>query len=198
MSIRSVSLIVAGLTANTLAGPVPVDSGVVAQTEVIGFEDFQTGSSVSFLDFGAVTATVTYENPTRNMIFEHHDGYGAVTYAGDKAWKISGGEVIIDFGDASLTHFGFWYSDLEWATLRVTAGDTVVDLNDSNSRNPKWFEIATEEGQTFQSVSLEFIGHQNDGVGLDGLTVGLASVPNPPVGVGIVLAGAFAARRRRR
>jgi len=194
MSIRSITA-AAVCTATTLASAAVV-LDPATDTAMQDFEGLAAGQRVTTIDFGSVTAAVTHNGRT-NGLYSVHDGYGAVAADGQMFWKLAGGTATLDFGDAELTAFGFWYSDLEWATLRVTAGSRVVDLTDSNSRRPKRFDIAAVEGETFSTVSLEFIGHQNDGIGFDGLSIQSLDVP-APAGVAALGLATLAASRRRR
>ncbi|MEM7756237.1 MAG: hypothetical protein AAF297_11440 [Planctomycetota bacterium] len=178
------------------AGPV-FSEAEMASLDRVGFENADVGAAVISLDFGNVAATVSQTGGEINRIYRQHDGHGAVSGEGELFWKLLGGRTDIDFGGVELEAFGFWYSDLEWDTLRITAGESVFDLVDSNSRNPKWFEIESTPGQTFSMVSLEFFGPRRDGVGFDGLTARVATIPSPTPAAALAVAGVLVAGRRR-
>ena len=196
MTTKTTAAAILAVSAAVASGDVILNDGAV--TGSYGFEDLSAGHRVTTLDFGAISAEVTHTNGRTNRVFSGRDGHGAVAADGDMFWKLAGGTVEIDFGAAALSEFGFWYSDLEWATLRVTAGSRVVDIQDRNPNTPKRFDISALGGETFSSVTLEFVGHQNDGVGFDGMTVTRASVPAPSAAAALAVTGLVASRRRRR
>jgi len=164
----------------------------------VGFEDVSVGEAINEIDFGAgITASVSTSNNVANEVFAETDGYGAVQAEGERFWKLSGGETVLDFGQAELSAFEFMYSDLEWTTLAMDFGDTgTVELRDSNSGSPKLFGFQAEDGETFSTVSLRWRGRQNDGVGFD--SVGVAGIPTPGSMGLLAAAGGLALVRRRR
>lgn len=213
-TIHAAALTISALTAPVLAGPVltPIDAGpsapirgVVSITEsadrlvslALGFEDSRVGTKVSALDFGDIAASVTHAGG-HNQIHRRHDGHGAVAAEGDHFWKVIGGSMVLDFGEERLTGISFWYSDLEWATLRVRFDDDAFSLKDSNSRDPRFFSYTAAEGVDFSRVSFEWVGHNNDGIGFDGFSVSRATIPAPAGALALTALAACATIRRRR
>lgn len=162
-----------------------------------GFEDRDAGTSVSSIDFGFdLIASVTTSNNIANRIFSVTDGHGAVAAEGDKFWKLAGGTTTLDFGETKLRGIEFMYSDLEWTTLSFAFdnGDTFT-FNDSNSGNPRLLGFAGSRDNPFQSVSITWVGTQNDGVGIDQLAI--APVPAPTGLAALAPLALFGLRRRR-
>ena len=162
-----------------------------------GFEDRQAGTTVSSIDFGFdLIASVTTSNNISNHIFSVTDGYGAVAAEGDKFWKLAGGTTTLDFGQTKLRGIEFMYSDLEWTTLSFEFDNgNSFTFRDSNSMDPRLLGFAGTRDNPFQSVSITWVGTQNDGVGIDQLAI--APVP-APAGLAALAPLALLGTRRRR
>ncbi len=213
-TIHASALAISILSAKALAGPVltPIESGPSAPargsititesadrlaSSALGFEDYRVGAKVTALDFGDVAASVTHAG-RHNKIHRLHDGHGAVAAEGDNFWKVIGGSMTLDFGTERLSGISFWYSDLEWATLRIRFDDDAFDLRDSNSRDPRFFSYTAAQGADFSRVNFEWIGHSNDGIGFDGFSVTRATIPAPAGALALTALAACATIRRRR
>jgi hypothetical protein len=163
-----------------------------------GFEGYQAGAPVQQLMFGDISATVTFGNtsPLYNQIIQGGDGLGVVAHEGDNTWRLSANMVQIDFGDARLSQFGFYYSDLEWSSLKLTFGAVgSTTLEDWNSYNSAFFAYTTAPGHAFGSVTMEW-SDDTDGVGFDNMFVAL--VPAPGAVAMVAIAGGLPLLRRKR
>lgn len=162
------------------------------------FEQHADNDAISRIDFGnGVIADITTNGNPYNSIFDTHDGHGAVSADGSKAWKIgNGASYTFDFGTTSLNAFGFWYSDLEWSDMDITFdnGDA-FRLSDNNSMNAKFWGYRAEPGQGFSTVTFDFT-NGGDGVGIDGMFV--QAVPAPAsIAIGTAAIALACGRRRR-
>lgn len=160
-----------------------------------GFESSALGTPPSLLAFpDGTTASVTASQVIENLVLERTDNHGAVTSEGARFWKLRGGTTTLTFS-APISEFGFWYSDLEHATLRLTFGTAgQIDLTDHNPGAPTFLGFRTE-AEPFNTVEIAWLNANGDGIGLDGLYAVAAPAPAPPV---LALLGLAAIRRRRR
>jgi hypothetical protein len=164
-----------------------------------GFEDFAVGAPVQTIQFGDVAATVSFSGraPLTNQIVHGADGFGAVAYEGDQFWRLRADRVHLNFGEARLTQFGFFYSDLEWSDLKLTFGHlegsyTLTDWNDGTN---SFFSYTAAPGEVFGSVTIEWTD-DTDSVGFDNMFVTLVPTPGA-VAMVAVAGGLFLSRRRR-
>lgn len=170
-------------------------------THLESFESMDANAgAVGSLDFGgATTAEVSTFGAHENTVMDGKDGYGAVAMGGAGGghfWKLRAGTTSIGF-DSSWDAFGFWYSDLEGATLIITPeGQSGIALDDNNSGTNHFFGFVSDT--PFSSVSIRWSGGSGDGVGFDDVVVGRVSVPSPG-SIGLTAAGVLglAVPRRR-
>lgn len=163
-----------------------------------GFENFTVGSPVHALQFGDVSATVSFSGrpPITNQIVHQQDGFGAIAHEGDQFWRLRSDRMRIDFGEARITQFGFFYSDLEWSDLKLTFGHVgSYTLSDWNDGTNSFFSYTAAPGESFGSVTIEWTD-DTDSVGFD--TMFVTFVPTPgAVAMVAVASGLFLTRRRR-
>lgn len=172
----------------------------LAGVHVESFESMRANQgAVSSLGFGgAATAAVSTFGAYENSIMDGTDGYGAVAMGGAGGghfWKLRAGTTSVEF-DSSWDGFGFWYSDLEGATLVVTPeGQPGISLDDNNSGTNRFFGFVADT--PFSSVSIRWSGDSGDGVGFDDVVVGRLSVPSPG-SMGLVAMGVLGMTLPRR
>ena len=159
--------------------PVSFSSGL-AETHVESFESMGSGAVASLSFGGAMAASATTVGAFENTVLDNSDGFGAVSLGPGKFWKLRAGTTTIDFG-STWDAFGFWYSDLEGATLMVSVPDLglTTALDDDNSGVNHFFGVRSDA--PFSSVTIAWSGNSGDGVGLDDMVVGRA-VPAPGSG----------------
>ena len=154
-------------------------NAALGETHVESFESMAREAVGSISFGGAMTAEVSASGTAENTVMDGVDGYGAVAMGGPDGgqfWKLRAGVTVIDLG-SPWDAFGFWYSDLEGATLMITAGDEPsVALDDNNSGTNHFFGLLADA--PFSSVSIAWSVSNGDGVGLDDMVVGRRSVPN--------------------
>lgn len=171
--------------------------------QVIDFEQHVIGEAFGDLTLDSgLSLSVETANVRTNRVFNNHDGHGAIGADNSNFLKLAGGTTTFNFNQI-VTGVSFQYSDLEWAAVTVYAdGDPAnsLTLEKTGGRNLTFFGMGSEEG--FASITLAWSGRQNDGVGLDNLTVyaGSASSSIPATGAGATLMSAMilACGRRRR
>lgn len=151
--------------------------GAIDAPRVESFE--HAGATNDALDFGdGWSGSVIASTARTDHLFTHTDGYGAIASHGDRAWKLLGGATTIAFSESFGGALGFDFSDLESATLRVSFESDGVHTVDLTERNPHGHAFVGFAGSApIRSVTLEFVGHQNDGVGFDAFIAG--RIPSP-------------------
>lgn len=163
------------------------------------FESDSPGSTITQLDFGSGLIADVTSTARHNRVHDTTDGYGAVAADGSYFWKLLGGSTTLSFNQP-ISGLDFWYSDLEWATLRLSFGPETIDIIDNNPNAPEFFSWDSSSGPV-TSLTLDWIGHQGDGVGFDAFAVRTAAasqVPAPNAATMILVGGlAITARRRR-
>jgi len=151
----------------------------LGQMHLESFESMGLAPVDSLAFGGAVTAEVSTSGTQENSVMNGVDGYGAVAMGGPNGgqfWKLRAGTTVIDLG-AAWDGFGFWYSDLEGATLIITPGaQQSVALDDNNSGANHFFGVLGDE--PFSSVSIAWTVHSGDGIGIDDMVVGRLNVPS--------------------
>jgi hypothetical protein len=150
----------------------------LGESHVESFETMGPGPVGSLTFGGAMTADVSTSGVQENAVLTNADGFGAVAMGGTgKFWKLRAGITTIDLG-APWHAFGFWYSDLEGATLIVTPGGHAgVSLDDNNAHTNHFFGLSSD--QAFSSVTIAWSVSNGDGIGIDDIVVGRMNVPGP-------------------
>jgi|GEM_PF-3256837 len=174
----------AGIVPSMLAGATP-----------LGFESSPLDAPPPLLSFpDGTTASITAIQVLESVVLESTDGHGAVPSEGSRFWKLRGGTTTLAFS-TPISEFGFWYSDLEHATLRLSFGPGgQVELTDHNPGSPTFFGFRSDAGP-FSTVGIEWLNANGDGIGLDGVYA--VPMPAPPVLAALGLA-ALSIRRRGR
>jgi hypothetical protein len=158
--------------------PAAFSAGLL-ETHVESFESMGSGSVGSLGFGGAITAPVT-SSATENAILAGADGLGAVSMGPGQFWKLKGGATTINLGSA-WDGFGFWYSDLEAATLIITLPELSfsAQLDDNNPNVNHFFGVRSDT--PFSRVTIAWSVVSGDGVGFDDVIVGRV-VPAPGSG----------------
>lgn len=168
---------------------------------VEAFESLALGAPpTSFVIDSALQASIVTSGAMENRVESLADGYGAVAADGDRFWKLRGGSATISLAGPVVNAFGFHYSDLEQATLRISALNGAFqpfDLDDDNTSVNHF--IGVIGGAGIDAVRIEWLASHGDGVGIDGLRFGHAAVIPTPRSISLGLAGfAVLAWPRRR
>ncbi|MEM7754429.1 MAG: cadherin domain-containing protein [Planctomycetota bacterium] len=149
--------------------------GVPAVSIGNGFEDIEPGVNPASIDFGGISATVTQTGVIESEVLEHTDGYGAYSTEGTHFWKIRGGETTLEF-DQPLSTIELSYTDFDrWTDIEIKAGDQVVTLDDAGSARDGTITISAPSGESFTSLTFEWIDNDRDGLGIDDMTLTPAS-----------------------
>jgi hypothetical protein len=171
------------------------------RVHIDGFDAMVVGDAPNFLTFdGFITADVHASGASENLVVLHADGHGALAADGDRFWKLRGGTTTLTLSGLAVNAFGFFYSDLEQATLRISSVDGVfdpVDLDDDNAGVNRFFGLRADG--PIGAVTIKWMSSSGDGVGIDGLRFGHAAVIPAPRSLPLGLAGMaiFAWPRRR-
>lgn len=155
--------------------PVAWSTGL-AETHVESFESM--GHKVTELTFdGSLSASVTITRPTKSKVIADTDGKGAVSMGAGNFWSLKDGTTTIDLGSV-WDAFGFWYSDLEVATLIVSLPELSFNtqLTDNNPDVNHFFGIRSDT--PFSRITIAWSGVSGDSVGFDDMKVGRI-VPAP-------------------
>jgi len=165
------------------------------------FESLALGAPPAGFAFDStLQAGVATSGAMENRIEHLTDGHGAIAADGDRFWKLRGGSATISLSGPAVNAFGFHYSDLEQATLRVSALNGAFqpfDLDDDNSDANHFIGVIGTAD--IDAVRIEWMASHGDGVGIDGLRFGHAAVIPTPRSITLGLAGfaLFAWPRRR-
>jgi len=158
----------------------PTFQATLTDWQVESFESEPAGFSIVSLSVGTLRTPWTVTSTAReNEVIDTTDGHGAIAHDGSKFWKLRAGVTRIDFGGELVSAFGFHYSDLEGADIRITLhGDTDQEyvLDDRNPNETDFLGLLSDE--RFSAASLEWVHSQGDGVGFDRVMTGRA-VPEP-------------------
>lgn len=172
-------------------------SAALAESHVESFEAMPSAPVTTLGFAGAMTAEVASIGAAENLVMSGADGHGAVAMGGSgQFWKLRAGTTTIDLG-TPWHAFGFWYSDLEGATLIVTPGAQAgLSLTDHNPGANRFYAFLSD--QPFSSVTIAWASKSGDGVGIDDVIVGRldAPAPGPACIAAIALASAVGRRRK--
>lgn len=138
------------------------------------FENLGRRRNPKWLRFdGELTVTLDASGTKENRIERVSDGFGAVAADGQGFWKLRGGSVTLTASGPEVNAFGFFYSDLERATLRISAPNGAIDpilLTDDNPNANRFFGVIA--GAPLDDIRIEWMSNEGDGVGIDAMRFG--------------------------
>lgn len=149
----------------------------LAESHVEPFESMGAGAVTALTFSGEASASVSSVGAEENTILTDKDGYGAISMGPGDFWKLRAGTTTIDL-DTAWDAFGFWFSDLEGATLVISLPELgfSTNLDDDNSNQNHFFGVRTDE--PFSRVTVAWTKSSADGIGIDDVVVGRA-IPAP-------------------